>query len=102
MNDISPINGDNIDDLPETTITPQRQYPLSNSNRQPMQAKKTPPARIVVVENVYYQKTGEPNATATESRFSHWLVTDEQPYIRKIKVGEEWMPIDRGWIEGES
>lgn len=26
------------------------------------------------------------------------LESDEQPYIRETKVGENWMPLDRGWV----
>jgi hypothetical protein len=65
-----------------------RAYPASKS-------------RIGVVESVYCQQPGD-NPISAESRFSRWLNTDEQPYSRKIKVTEEWQPLDWGWLKKAS
>lgn len=55
-------------------------------------------ARLTVVDTVYYQSP-EMQATSAESRFSRPLDTlDEQPYIRRMKVTEEWAPLDCGWL----
>ncbi len=54
--------------------------------------------RLTVVETVYHQTaTGEPDSIA--SSFFRELDSDEQPYRRKTKVGEEWTPLDLGWIK---
>lgn len=54
--------------------------------------------RLVVVETVYHQPTGE-QPTAVESRFSRDLQTVEQPYQRQLTATEEWKPLDCGWIK---
>lgn len=60
--------------------------------------KKVPTNRIIVVEMVYHQSTEE-QPTAIETRFARWLDSEEQPFIRRSKVGEEWQPLDTGWID---
>lgn len=55
-------------------------------------------SRIVVVENVYHQQHGE-QPTGVATRFSRTLGSEEQPYIRKATLGQDWQEIDRGWIE---
>lgn len=55
--------------------------------------------RISVVERIIYQAltVGE-QPYAVEHTFYRDLVTsDEQVYERKLKVGEEWQPLDLGW-----
>lgn len=54
--------------------------------------------RIVVVESVYHQPFGA-EASAVESRFTRRLKTVEQVYVRQSSVGEEWQPLDHGWIK---
>jgi hypothetical protein len=58
------------------------------------------PARdtITVVQTVYHQPAGE-EPTAVTLQYVRPLETSEQPYVRKIKVGESWQPLDLGWIE---
>lgn len=55
-------------------------------------------ARLTVVDTVYYQSPDMP-ATSAESRFSRELDnTDQQPYVRRTKVTEEWAALDCGWL----
>lgn len=54
-------------------------------------------SRIGVVSLLYHQQPGvEP--TSIDSRFSRWLESTEQPYLRKIVIKEEWSSLDLGWI----
>jgi hypothetical protein len=53
--------------------------------------------RLTIVECVYYQAPFE-DCISAENRYDSAVEADEQPYIRKIKVGEQWQPIDSGWI----
>lgn len=55
-------------------------------------------ARLSVIDAVYYQSPqGEP--VVTESRFARWLSTTEQPYSRRLLIGEDWTALDTGWLE---
>ncbi len=53
--------------------------------------------RIAVVEMVYFQETGV-SPIAITTRFSRKLHSDEQPCIRKIKIGQDWLPVEMGWV----
>lgn len=54
--------------------------------------------RLIVVDTVFHQGAME-QPTAAESRFARWLDTDEQPCVRKSKVGQDWKPLcDGGWL----
>ena len=53
---------------------------------------------LTIVENAYHQLIGE-ESTRIESRYEVPLFTDEQPYIRRTKVGEKWETIDTGWVK---
>lgn len=55
-------------------------------------------ARLSVVESIYHQTHGE-QPTVVESRFGRWLNTPEQPYARRFRAGEEWVSLDKGWVE---
>jgi hypothetical protein len=60
------------------------------------------PARLTVVEHVYHQPEDAP-AMVSESRWSAWLKTDEQPYGRReVKVGVAWQSLDTGWVKNPS
>lgn len=59
----------------------------------------TPPARLTVVETVYHQPAAGP-PTATESRFSRPLGSDEQPYSRRLTIPTRWVRLDPGWVGG--
>lgn len=55
-------------------------------------------ARIVVTGYVYHQPATE-QPFSVNLGFSRQLESDEQPWIRKIKIGEEWQPLDPGWVK---
>lgn len=57
--------------------------------------------RLTVVETVYHQAPGE-SPREVLSRFNRWLESDENMYQRTAKVGEEWTPIDLGWLAGDA
>jgi hypothetical protein len=60
------------------------------------------PPRLVVVEQAVFQSRGQ-EPTVAISRFSRFVHTDEQPYIRvKVKVTSAWQPLDHGWIKKAS
>jgi len=54
--------------------------------------------RISVSEMLIHQHPDQ-QPTAIEHRFSRSIKSDEQPYIRKTKVSEEWINLDFGWVE---
>ena len=56
------------------------------------------PDRLVVVETVYYQQTGQ-QPLAIETRFSKPLESREQLYQRQLKTTQEWESLDVGWIK---
>jgi hypothetical protein len=59
--------------------------------------RPAPSPRLVVVETVYHQPPqGSPQAA--ESRWLRTLASDEQPYVRRVKIGEAWQPLDHGWL----
>lgn len=58
----------------------------------------TPKSRLTVVEHVYHQSPDE-EAFEQEIRYSRFLATDEQPFLRKLKVTEEWATISSGWLD---
>lgn len=57
-----------------------------------------PKARLVSVSTVYHQLLpGQP--TGQQRQWSRPLASDQQPYgPRTLTVGEEWMPLDCGWV----
>ena len=57
--------------------------------------------RITVVEKVYHQSVGE-QPTQADVVFVRNLLTKEQPYVRHVKVGENWTPVDYGWLNSVS
>lgn len=57
--------------------------------------------RVTVVEQAYYQSPDD-QPRVVETRYSQDLQTDEQPYLRLMKVTEEWRHIDHGWVEDAS
>jgi hypothetical protein len=52
-------------------------------------------SRIVVLETVYHQRVGaEP--TSIEARWAREGLPDEIPHVRRMDVGGESVPVDRG------
>jgi hypothetical protein len=54
--------------------------------------------RITVVESVYHQTENEQPTMVPESRYSRPCITDEQPFLRKGKIGEQWQSLETGWL----
>lgn len=54
--------------------------------------------RLTIVECVYHQPFGE-QPTVVEHRYSRELESKEQVYERRVTIGENWQPLDTGWIE---
>lgn len=54
-------------------------------------------ARVVVVEQVYYQDDGcQPSSVD----LGHVVpVGREQPFVRRTEAQLEWAPVERGWVE---
>ena len=53
--------------------------------------------RITAVSQVYFhQPNGQP--TGADMRWGRWLNTaDEQAWVRRMAIGEEWAAVDAGW-----
>lgn len=55
-------------------------------------------SRLIVVETVVHRRnTAGPVGVSFSS--CRLLETDEQSYTRELRVGEEWVPIDLGWLQ---
>lgn len=57
--------------------------------------------RVVIVQQAYYQPK-EGNTSSDSTQFSRFCETDADPYVRRAKVGREWIKLDRGWMEEAS
>lgn len=53
-------------------------------------------ARLVVVEQVHHQERGA-QPTSLDTRYAVELSSEEQPYLRRLSVGEELSRMDFGW-----
>lgn len=54
---------------------------------------------LTFVGMLYHRESPSEEATSNEIRFNRNLNIQEQPYERKkLKVGEEWRPIDYGFL----
>ena len=60
---------------------------------------RQPVGRITVVEHLYHYADEQSQPTSIESIFTRHLKSDEQPYIRILKLTEDWIPLDKGWVE---
>ncbi len=58
-------------------------------------------ARLTIVKQLYHNVPGEDTNGPSPLRFFRWLASDEIAYARTIKVGEEWIPLDLGWLAGK-
>lgn len=54
--------------------------------------------RVTVNLHVHYEQEGEApvGVNLVASRYTE---TQEQPYVRKLKIGEEWTKLDLKWVE---
>jgi hypothetical protein len=57
--------------------------------------------RLTVVIQVHHQHEGE-NPVSSTASFSRFLESQEQPYFRRYKIGENWKDVDFGWVESAS
>jgi hypothetical protein len=55
--------------------------------------------RLVVVESVYHQRTGEQPIQVRPSRFERDLATAEQPFVREFRAEADWKPLETGWLD---
>lgn len=55
--------------------------------------------RLSVTGSVYFQPADGGEPTADGEAWSRPLDTDEQPYRREQKVGEDWTELDCGWLD---
>lgn len=54
------------------------------------------------MENIYFSEAAE-QPRAREARFTVRLKSEEQEYTRtKFDVGEDWVPLDTGWLNEAS
>lgn len=58
-------------------------------------------SRVTVVETVYHQ-TGEGHTTPIESKYQRFLGSVGPGYLRLQTVGEDWQPLDVGWVQDAS
>ena len=56
-----------------------------------------PKARIVVVENVYHQSPGR-DPVGVDTSSSRFCDSDEQPFLRRTRIGDGWTPLETGWV----
>lgn len=57
--------------------------------------------RMTVVDKTYHQPA-QGEAFCCEVTFERTLMSDESVYSRKKRAGEEWQPLDCGWITEDS
>ena len=55
--------------------------------------------RLTARLDVYYEQIGATPSQVSCSFVSLLPKSEEQVYIRKIDIGEEWEPLDLGWVE---
>lgn len=84
-------------EITDTSLPPEAE-PFSADFIARQMKNQVPVNRIVVLDTVYHQAGTDPPITA-ESKFSRVLASDEQPYVRRAKIGTEWAPLDTGWIK---
>jgi hypothetical protein len=58
----------------------------------------SPVGRLAVVATVYHvPQDDEP--VSVQYQFDRSVRSDEQTYTRRVKIGEQWTPLDHGWVE---
>ncbi len=70
--------------------------PIKGTSKPPRQ----PMARIGVTGLAYHHAPGDETPTVASSRFGRHLTSDEQPFVRKLKLTREqgWVPVPTGWL----
>lgn len=65
--------------------------------------KKPGMCRVVVNDVVYFHQFGKQATIPSKARYEMACKTDDLPYVRpSLKVGEDWQPLDLGWISNPS
>ena len=54
--------------------------------------------RLTVVGSIYCQEPGE-QPVSQELLFVRELASAEQPWQRRTRIGEDWQPLETGWID---
>jgi hypothetical protein len=71
------------------------------SNRMPkgvgVQSKDLP-CILTIIQSVRYQQPMDQPYDLKIQPFIRKVISEEQPYSRDLKIGEEWQAIDTGWI----
>lgn len=88
------LDASTVDKLRQTGVIRN----LKQTSGPELQERKSP-SRIMHVGNIYYiSRSGQPHVT--EIRSNRNQVADEQAFgPRRMTIGEEWTPIETGWIE---
>lgn len=60
--------------------------------------KQKPESRLSVTEVVYHFVPGQTPASLP-SRVNRRLLSDEQPWVRRLQVGDQWQRLEAGWVE---
>jgi hypothetical protein len=55
--------------------------------------------RLTVVETCTFQEVGNPKPVVADARWSRQCASTEEPYQRRIVVGEEWQRLDLAWLD---
>lgn len=73
--------------------------PTTSLQDDALQQPPQQPSQLTVVQSLYHT-SGEFGPTELPpSRFARQLQSSDQPYVRHVTVGEEWTPIDAGWVK---
>lgn len=54
--------------------------------------------RITLLTQVIHHLPGAPGYGPKPLRYARDTIVDEQAYERTVRVGEEWKPLDLGWV----
>lgn len=68
---------------------------------QPLPEPKPLPyaAVLTVVDNTYFTPLDGLDPSQTDSRFEVHVKSEEQPYKRRLKIGEAWQRLESGWVK---
>jgi hypothetical protein len=88
------------EEIPEEIPQPE-DIDLTTRSEDPPSIKPSDKARLIVIEAVHHQEPDGASTTA-DNRFRRILKEDGQPYMRRGKIGCDWLPLDTGWVEHPS
>lgn len=91
---ISPIPDPTPEPLPEGVWSdPPPPGPV------PTSAEENSSARITILGTLYYQPSGGGEAQGFSMQYEFPLLSEEEPYRRKMRLDENWKKLDKGWLE---